>query len=209
MGERHPRRDLRDETDESEPRDLDANNSDSNDDDAASTTAPHWYAIPVWRLVVLSLLGGWFYQTHWMYRSWQAYRASWGYSRAPEWRVVYERTGFRVSPFWRAILGVYCYGLLVAMRREARVLGLKSWIAPWPMFAAWCACSMLGPWLDAWWFRVSSALLFVPAQLTVNRLGERVTGSKLREPPSHGEVVAALAGLIALSLSLLVAGVGR
>jgi hypothetical protein len=46
------------------------------DEGVADLVTPRWYAISVWRLLVLSLLGGWFYQTYWMYRSWQAYRAS-------------------------------------------------------------------------------------------------------------------------------------
>lgn len=184
-----------------ERRNRDANADYSADRDGmVEPPAPRWYAIPAWRLVALSLLGGWFYQTYWMFRSWQAYRLSWGYSRAPEWHAVYERTGFRVSPFWRAVLGLYCYGLFVAVRREARVLGLKSWIAPWPMFAVWCLGSVFGELLDPWPFRALLALWFVPTQLAVNRLNQRVTGSTLREPMSSGELASALAGAVVLVL---------
>jgi hypothetical protein len=170
------------------------------DEGVADPVTPRWYAISVWRLLVLSLLGGWFYQTYWMYRSWQAYRASWGYSRAPEWHAVYERTGFRISPFWRAFLGVYCYGLFVAVKREALAVGLKSLIAPWLLFAVWCIGSFIGSLFDPWLVKGAIGLVFLPAQLTVNRINERVTGSKLREPMSSGELTAAFVGAVMMGL---------
>jgi hypothetical protein len=182
--------------------DLDAPDSEPDDEGAERATTPHWFAIPVWRLLVLSLLGGWFYQTYWMYRSWQAYRASWGYSRASEWHAVYERTGFRVSPFWRAFTGLYCYGLFVAAKREARVLGLQSWIAPWPMLAVWCVGSFLVSRIGPWPFQVVTALVFLPAQMAVNRISDRVTGSNVREPTSGGELMAAIAGALMICLVL-------
>jgi hypothetical protein len=178
---------------------LDAAASEA-DDGIADPITPRWYAIPVWRLLLLSLLGGWFYQTYWMYRSWQAYRASWGYSRAQEWHAVCERTGFRVSPFWRALLGIYCHGLFVAVRREARVLGLKSWIAPWPMLAAWCGASLAGSLFEPWPFKGAMGLVFLPVQLAVNRINERVTGSKQRDPISSGELAAAVFGAVMMGI---------
>lgn len=186
--------------------DADGNQGDETEQalDADEPARAVWFAIPLRRLFLFTLLGGWFYAVYWMYRSWLAYRASWGYSRQREWREIYERTGFRVSPFCRAALGAYCYGLLVALRREARAAGIKVWIWPWPTFALGAlASSLTDPWLQ----RGLMAVLFLPAQAAANRLQERTSASQTTEPVAGGDILWILIGLC--SAWLVLAGGGR
>ena len=43
--------------------------------------AVRWFpAMPVAKLVVFGVVGGWLYLAYWMYENWKAYRAAWGYS---------------------------------------------------------------------------------------------------------------------------------
>src|SRR5689334_8337490 len=86
--------------------DGDEDNVEDDSDDAPSSGEPpqHWYTVSLARVLVGTLVGGWLYQTYWMFHWWSAYRQSEGYSRAPFWRAVRERTGFQINPTWRALL---------------------------------------------------------------------------------------------------------
>ena len=85
---------------------------------------PDFYLASVVKVALFSVLGGWFYTYYWMYRSWSAYRAAWGYSQESFWRQVYEATGYRVSPFWRSLLASgYSFALFPAIQRECRLAG--------------------------------------------------------------------------------------
>src|SRR6478736_1970930 len=190
------------ESDTDDRAEAHANRVDSDDDSAAkssdlrelSSPVLVWFAMPLWRLWLFSLVGGLVFHIYWMYRSWAAYRASWGYSKRKQWLAVHERTGFQVSPGWRAIAQVYSYPLLVAIRREARLKGIRGMGPP----ALWFGIQMLATsaalnnlvWLELSLF----SLVFLPAQWTVNRLAESSPQGHRREPVRGLELVCVLVG---------------
>lgn len=187
-------------TDEDE-QELEEDGADSSNAKTGDSGGPSivWHAMPVWRLFVFALVGGAPYFIYWMYRAWSAYRASWGYSRAEEWQAVYRRTGFRVSPAWRAILMIHCYCLFAAVKREAAMAGVRAGLRPWSMFATvWLACwlglggSLLGLALQ----HLLLALVIVPAQAAINRLSERAGEGAGDEPVTGAEVVWLVIGVL-------------
>jgi hypothetical protein len=156
-----------------------------NENEGDGELASVWYAIPVWRLWLFSLLGGAVYQMYWMYRSWRAFRQSMGYSEQARWLARYERNGFRPSPFWRAALGVYSYCWLVVVRREARLSGVTSFGPP----GLWFACQLSGLWLPLGWSLIGVSIAFVPAQLAVNRMHDSLGANQAREAVTAAELV--------------------
>jgi hypothetical protein len=156
------------------------------DDDEEGTAAPVvWFAIPVWRLWLFSLFGGSVYQMYWMYRCWRAFRASMGYSRHERWHARYERNRFRASPFWRAVLQLYTYCWMLVVRREALRYGVPSFGPPWLWFALQLAAITLLPF---GWNLLALSLAFLPAQLAVNRMQDKLEGSRVREPVTAAEL---------------------
>jgi hypothetical protein len=154
--------------------------------DVGETRAPaYWYAIPLWRLFLFSLLGGSVYQFHFTYRAWQAHRESFGYSAEPRWRARYEATGFRVSPFWRAALTVHNYSWLLVVGREARRRGVPGFGPAGLWFLLQLAALVFFP---PGWNILALSLALLPAQLTVNRLHDKTTGSRARAPISAAEL---------------------
>jgi hypothetical protein len=96
----------------------------------------------------------------------------------------------------------------VAVRREARRAGLKSWVPPWPGFTALILASFVavsGSLEGACLARVMCALLLVSTQVTINQLSDS-GGVRAREPASAAEVAWATLGLL---LTLIALGGGR
>jgi len=151
------------------------------------------------KLVLFGLVGGGPFLFFWAYRSWQAYAANAGYSRHGFWRRVRRATGYRPSPFWRALLATnYFLCLFPAVDRECRARGLRG--VP--------AAEVLAAGVAVLWFvegripglLVSSLLspvwLLVPVQLAINRLHLR-EGRPLHPRTDGWEVLWVALGLLA------------
>jgi hypothetical protein len=173
------------------------------------TVAAVWFAMPLWRLWLFTLLGGGLFQIYWLYCGWAAYRRSWGYSKQQQWRSVYLQTGYRVSPFWRAVLQVHSYALLAAIWREARVAGIRRMGSPGLWFVMQMLTLVVGVSMTkVWWSTGVLSLTFLPAQATVNRLSDAQGGARAREPMAAGELVCLLVGA-ALVWAQVVKGLHR
>ncbi|RYZ02262.1 MAG: hypothetical protein EOO73_32600 [Myxococcales bacterium] len=175
------------------------------DEDGEDSVPPAvWYTVPLWRVWLFSLLGGALYQSYWMYRTWGAYRQSLGYSEHQRWRARQAANGFRVSAFWRAALFLYSYGLLVFVQREGRRAGVPGPGPAWLWFGLHVTALVVLPFgLNL----LALSVVFLPAQLTVNRLHERSGGSPEREPVTAAEACWVAAGLLALWTVLNAQGV--
>jgi len=191
-----------DDLDEDHANDSDDEGDDSDGDDSEAPSSDRqirspvlvWFAMPLWRLWLFTLVGGWVFQVYWFYRSWAAYRASWGYSKREQWLAVHARTGFRISPGWRAFLQFYSYALLVAVRREARLNGIRS-MGPPALFFVIQAVALFAGLNNVVWLEVALlSLVFLPAQLTVNRLSDSLSQGRRREPVRGLEIASALVG---------------
>jgi hypothetical protein len=86
-------------------------------DSEMETPGPLFLHIPVWRLVVLSLISCGAYEAYWIYKN---------------WRYVKERYGLKLAPFWRGVFGIFfCHGIMKRIREdpEARAVLLPSFSA--------------------------------------------------------------------------------
>jgi hypothetical protein len=178
-------------TDEDGLAEEDESSTPNAEDDVDGPTAV-WYAVPAARLFVFALVGGAPYLVYWMYRAWVAYRESWGYSRSDEWQAVHARTGFRISPAWRALLVLHCYCLFATIAREAAAARTRAWGRPWLLFAlVWLAftAGLFGVLPGIALQHLLLALAFLPAQLAVNRLSELAYDSARYEPVSAAEIL--------------------
>jgi hypothetical protein len=166
------------------------------DEDEESTVAPVvWFCAPVGRVMLFTLVGGWFYHAYWSYRCWSAYRSSQGYSQRARWQQIEAATRFRPSAFWRAVLAVlYDYLLLFAVRHEARRARVGTFIVPVLGFAMQLFASYQVVWLH----NLLLALAFAPAQSTINSLG---AGTK-PQPVRSGEWLCLGIGALSTCLAL-------
>jgi hypothetical protein len=183
--------------------DGDDSDEDEQSEPFEADISPVWCRVPLWRVFLFSLLGGWVYQARYMYGAWGAYQASMGYSRQAQWQAVYQRTGFRVSPFWRAVLFVYAYALFIVIWREAKRAGSRSLGTP----ALWAGPHLLAGILPMFhvplhWPRLLLSLTLLPVQMTVNSLGDKTAGDCRREPITGGEIVAVIVGALLTILAL-------
>lgn len=167
--------------------------------------APRWYCVPVWRLWLFTLLGGWLYQVRYQYCAWRAYRRSFGYSRQREWQAVKQRTGFRVSPFWRAVLGIYVYALLVVVWREARLAGVRRFGLP-VIWASMHVAAVVLSWFPVLWTQLILSLALLPLQATVNAIADKASGQRHREPVEQPDLIVLLVGGIGLAVVLFQRG---
>jgi hypothetical protein len=168
------------------------------DDGEDPERVAEWHAMPGTRVLLGVFVGGWLYQTYWMYCWWQYYRHSQGYARAAFWRAVYRRTGYQVSPFWRACFGYgYVLCLFTAVAREAKLAKVPSLGAPLLLTLVY-NISTLGAMLAGSTGllveRAILALLFLGTQLTVNRLNQRSANPRPPSRATSSEVVCLIAG---------------
>lgn len=189
------------------PREDDEPPPEAEDDELDEEPEPvEWYAVSGTRVLLAAFFGGWLYQTYWMYRWWQCYRRSRGYARAPFWAAVQARTGYQVSPLWRALLGFwYVFCLFPAVAREARRAKLRGFGAPivvaflYGLGGSGLALAGQSGFLLE---RVIQALVLFSAQLTINRLNERCAQPRAFASPTAGEVICVLAGVVVSLLQL-------
>ncbi len=127
-----------------------------------------FYPTPLLKLALFAGLGGPVYLAYWLYRNWAAYVRGDGYSRASFWLSLRKTTGYRPSPFWRALFGpAYCLSLFEAIRREGEVQ--STWRLLAPATLAWLLLFAQLPFFG----RFGYLLPLVPlqlAQLAINDL---------------------------------------
>ncbi|HKY38902.1 MAG TPA: hypothetical protein VJN18_23345 [Polyangiaceae bacterium] len=115
------------------------------------------------------------------------------------WRSVHERTGYRISPLWRALLGIpYAYCVFPAVAREARKARVRKLGSPVMMAVAYnasaaCAVFFGGP-TSLLLERVLQAAILGAAQLAVNRLSDHASGTRQRAGVTTGETLCLIAG---------------
>ena len=116
-----------------------------------------FHAMPVWKLVVMSMCTFGLYELYWCYRNWNRVR---------------ERTGNTLSPFWRAFFApLWAFSLFeevqgLAMSRRMRVEWSGGLLA-----VVFFVLSAIGRLPDPWWLLSFFAWIpLVPVQGTINEL---------------------------------------
>lgn len=158
---------------------------------------PLFLYIPVSRLILWSIASSGLYGIYWMYEN---------------WRYIKERDKLQISPFWRALFGVfYCYSLLlhICSNEKARSVEVPSF-SPWVLANAWIVlfCGSLivlrlsgfssghPSFLALVAGLIPSFLCFVPVQNYVNRVTQRKFPNQIYHRWTAGHWVCLLVGSI-------------
>jgi hypothetical protein len=144
----------------------------------------------------MSLLTLTIYDFYWLYRNWQRIR---------------ERTGERVSPFWRAFLSpIWGFSLFSRIRRDAEERGIHVSWDPRVLGTAYLALSVAWVLPTPWLFASFFAFLPLMPAANVARAINAHDGST--EDPndrfSLGNVAGMIAGTLVLALLVAAAAMG-
>lgn len=158
---------------------------------SAIPRVPLFLYIPVWRLILLSILSGGLYQAYWIYKN---------------WRYLKERERVDIRPFWRGIFGIfYCHSLLRRIHgdREARAAQAPTF-PPDALATGWVVLVILSNVLA----RVDSVAVFVlaafvpsflclmPVQNYVNSVTRLRSPATRYHPWSAGHLLCLILGLL-------------
>jgi hypothetical protein len=85
---------------------------------------PRYFHVSIGRLIALSIFSCGVFETYWMYKN---------------WKYIRSQTGENISPFWRAIFGVfYCRKLLKAIHDDDKMIELEApRFSPTGLTAGW------------------------------------------------------------------------
>lgn len=149
---------------------------------------PLYFAVSRSKLIVMSLCTFGIYEIYWFYKN---------------WKLVKERKGGNIRPFWRAFFAVFfCHALFKSIRDSGNSYGFGSDINP-----GWLAVGYLG--LSVTWrlpdpFWLVSLLTFLPllpAQKLASNMHAKIAPSADRNDRFSGKNIAVL--ILGAILSLL------
>ena len=85
---------------------------------------PYYFHVSITRLIILSILSCGIFETYWMYKN---------------WKYIKGRVGGDLSPFWRAVFGVfYCRKLLRAIHADSDLTDIEPpRFSPTGLTAGW------------------------------------------------------------------------
>ena len=123
--------------------------------------APPFFPVSILKLVVLATCTVGLYELYWFYRN---------------WRLVREREGLDIRPFWRAFFAYFfCYSMFARIRDFPSEGAGTSRLLAGPLAAGWIITTLLWKLPDPYWLLCWLAVLFiVPVQLTAIRVNEVV-----------------------------------
>jgi predicted Zn finger-like uncharacterized protein len=152
---------------------------------------PQYFSVSKPKLIVMSLCTWSIYQVYWFYKN---------------WKIIRERTGENVRPFWRAFFAIFfCYGFFKSVRQSASSLGIPFQTSPGGLACAYIALAVMGNLPNPFW--LVSFLTFLPllsVQGVINQINSK--GSLEHEPNNRfslGNVVIIVFGGLVLLLCLI------
>jgi len=131
----------------------------------AAPQLPPFFAVPVWKLALMSFFTFGLYEFYWFYRNWQRVRV---------------REQVNISPFWRAFFGViFCHECFAKIEKY----GLAKEIAPSPpiliLTILWIVSAISSRLPDPFWMiSMLSFIFLLPVQAYANRIN-------IQEMPMH------------------------
>ena len=122
---------------------------------------PLFFPVSVFKFLVMSTFTLGFYDIYWFYQNWKMYKA---------------RTQKDVSPIWRAIFGFFfCPALFERIREEAEPRGVATAVPSIILWGIWLVLRLIGKTPEPFCFlEILAPLIFVPIQLSVNKLNRIV-----------------------------------
>jgi hypothetical protein len=152
-------------------------------------TRHEFFPVAVHKFVVLSLCTLSFYSIYWCYQNW--------------WRIR-ERTGERLSPFWRAVLEPFwVFSLFRRIREHAAGRGVTAVWNPTLLGLAYLCFCAIGSLPDPWWLvGLGGFIPFLPVVQTIQRLNDGEAATESRNDAYSGANVATI--LVGGAIVLLV-----
>ena len=157
----------------------------------APSGTPHYYAISIRKLVLLSIASFGAFQVLWHYRNWWAVRL---------------RTGARVSPIWRSLFfWLFAYSLFRRIRTSADEHGVASGFSPAIAAVVTATFALFWRLDEAFWFTIMLTILpLVVVQKLVNRVNEVVAPrAELDQRLTRWQLVTVPLGSLGFGLALL------
>ena len=130
-----------------------------------ASALPPFFAVPVWKLALMSFFTFGLYEFYWFYRNWQRVRV---------------REQVNISPFWRAFFGVFfCHSCF----ERIETYGLARDITPGPpillLTILWIVTTIAWRLPDPFWLICMFSFVFLlPVQAYANRINAQ-------EMPAH------------------------
>jgi hypothetical protein len=127
---------------------------------AEASALPPFFAVPLWKLVLMSFFTFGVYEFFWFYRNWQRIRV---------------REQVDISPFWRAFFGViFCHSCF----KRIETYGLAMVITPSPpillLTVLWIVVTLAWRLPDPFWLIATLSFIFLlPVQAYANRINEQ------------------------------------
>jgi len=157
----------------------------------AQSSETLFLCIPLWRLIVLSIVTCKLYEVYWFYKN---------------WRCIKERNGESIKPFWRALLGIFfVHRLLGRMHndREANVIQKPSF-SPRKLATVWLILvivQMISAYIPGTLAIFIAALIptflcLLPVQRYINEVEEKRNGVQPSHPWSRGHIILIAIGII-------------
>ena len=164
----------------------------------APSQTPLFLRIPVWRLILLSILSFGVYEYYWIYKN---------------WRYIEERDQLGIRPFWRGVFSIFfCHSLLRRIHEDKEARSIQSpTFSPGGLATGWVifiiVANLVGraPGIAASIISglIPSFLFLVPVQNYINSIEEKHTPGQPFYGWSSGHIVCLVIGIIIWVLLLI------
>ena len=138
-----------------------------------------------------------------------AYQYYWIYEN---WRLIKEREGLDILPFWRTCFAViYCFPLFGHIEGSGKLHHLRQSISSSVLAGGWVLLTVLSLLPDPYWLiSFSSVVFLVPVQQQINRINEHVApGHDLNKHFTAWNIVAVVVGGSVFVLALVVTFIAK
>lgn len=157
-----------------------------------SASEPLFFSVSTRKLIVMSLVTFGLYESYWFYK---------------QWKMIRNRTGEGISPFWRAVFPLFwCRSLFETIEASAVGHGVKFRLDPMAATVAWwglSVCSRLPA--PFWLLTFLSVAPLVLVQLTCNELNRAIAP----ESPANDRFSPLNVAAILLPVGLLLLPIAR
>jgi hypothetical protein len=151
---------------------------------------PVFFPVSPLKLVIMSTVTFGIYELYWFYKN---------------WKLIKERTGRDIMPFWRAFFGVFfCYSCFREVEEAARFRGI-SFLSPGLLAAIWIILTICWRLPDPYWLVCwLTPFVLVPVQNAINRLNIEIAPNHNRNSRFSGWNIAGIVlGGILFVLSII------
>jgi hypothetical protein len=118
---------------------------------------PLFFPVSRLKLIIMSIVTFGIYELYWFYKN---------------WKLIKQRTGDNIMPFWRAFFGViFCYSCFKEIKEVAKTQNVTFPSTPGLLATIWIVFTITWRLPDPYWLVCLSApLVLLPIQKTINNL---------------------------------------